>query len=176
MTRKERHAQNGMVRTWTCAQKPLRYLRPSFTPCRFAASLPALVRSCIKDRSSSARTPTICHMAQPVCVSVSIASGRDLNLIPLPYQIVEQGTRSCLACRLKNARLLCVSSSVTFVVDSRFTSCEGGGKKSVTRSPISIGSSVYFIFLLIAFSSFSPIPGPDLIPQKGLCVILAFFQ
>ena len=50
-----------------------------------------LVRSCIKDRSSSARTPTICHMARPVCVSVSIASGRDLNLIPLPYQIVEQG-------------------------------------------------------------------------------------
>jgi hypothetical protein len=50
-----------------------------------------------------------------------------------------------------------VSSSVILVVALRGTSFEGGGRKSVTLSPIRSGSSVYFIFLLIAFFPLSPV-------------------
>ena len=57
-------------------------LRPNFTPRRFASFTPARVRSAIRLRSSSARTPIICHMARPVGVSVSMASVSDRNFTP----------------------------------------------------------------------------------------------
>jgi len=40
-------------------------LRPNFTPRAFAAFTPARVRSVIRLRSSSAKTPIICNMARP---------------------------------------------------------------------------------------------------------------
>jgi hypothetical protein len=74
------------LRAWAiCCEESFGFL-PSFTPRRFAASLPALVRSCIRERSSSASTPTICHMARPVGVWVSMDSVRDLNLILCPFR------------------------------------------------------------------------------------------
>jgi hypothetical protein len=45
----------------------------TFTPRRCAAFTQARVRSEIKDLSSSAKTPIICHIARPVGVAVSIA-------------------------------------------------------------------------------------------------------
>jgi len=49
---------------------------------RCAAFTPARVRSEIRDRSSSASTPIICHMARPVGVAVSIASVSEWNFTP----------------------------------------------------------------------------------------------
>jgi hypothetical protein len=54
-------------------------LRPNFTPRAFAAFTPARV---IRHRSTSARTPIICHMARPVGVSVSMASVNERNFRP----------------------------------------------------------------------------------------------
>ena len=62
---------------------------PNFTPRRCAAFTPARVRSVISERSSSASTPIICHMARPVAVSVSIASVSERNCTPPLLQVIE---------------------------------------------------------------------------------------
>ena len=49
-------------------------------------------------------------------------------------------------------------------VNTRFfrnTNSSGLGRKSSTILPVFMGSSVYFIFLVICFSPFSPIPRPN---------------
>ena len=74
----------------TCCADSSR-LRPILTPRATAAALPAFIRSCKSDRSSSARMPTICHMARPVGVSVSIASATRLESHALSLQIIQQG-------------------------------------------------------------------------------------
>jgi hypothetical protein len=69
-------------------------LMPEFTPRRCAAFIPARVRSTISDRSSSANTPVICHMARPVGVSVPIASVSDRKSDALAPEFVRHGDKA----------------------------------------------------------------------------------
>src|ERR1019366_3814550 len=77
------------LRAWAICGAVSFGLRPNFTPRRSAALTPARVRSVISERSSSASTPIICHMARPVGVSVSIASVSDPELDALLFEAVQ---------------------------------------------------------------------------------------
>ncbi len=70
------------LRAWLiCSGVKLSFL-PNFTPRRCAAFTPAGVRSETRLLSTSASTPIICHMAQPVGALVSIASVSEWNFTP----------------------------------------------------------------------------------------------
>jgi hypothetical protein len=61
-------------RAWSTCSGDSFGLSPNFNPRRLAAFTPALVRSVISPRSSSASNATMCSMARPVGVTVSMAS------------------------------------------------------------------------------------------------------
>jgi len=82
------------LRAWSACCADSSRLRPIRTPRAIAAARPAFVRSCINDRSSSASIPTICHMARPVGVSVSIASVSDWKATPCAFRLSSRAIRS----------------------------------------------------------------------------------
>jgi hypothetical protein len=55
----------------------------------------ACVRSTMRLRSNSANTPTVCHMARPVGVVVSIASVSEWNFTPRARRSSNMAIRSC---------------------------------------------------------------------------------
>ena len=60
---------------------------------------------------------------------------------------------------LKKSTLNWLKERVTLSVLSFNTNSSGEGRKSVMTLTLSMGSSVYFIFLLIKFFSLSPVAG-----------------